>query len=77
MKPKEIKPEHIYRIIDRKTGESAHSYSVACGEEYDFCSVYAARIARIDGMVWDKEQYAIAKYKVTYKLLDEDCEDEE
>ena len=72
MKPAEKKPEIIFRIIDRKTGEAVGSYSRAYCDEYDFHSVYKARHANVHGMFEDREKYSIAKYKVTYKLLETD-----
>ncbi len=39
MKPKEKKPQEVYRIIDRETGEACGSYSRAYCNEYDFNSV--------------------------------------
>ena len=59
MKPREKKPETVYRIIDKKTGNAKGSYSRACCDEYDFNSISEARIA---------------KYKVTYELIEEDAD---
>jgi len=72
MKPREKKPEIIYQIIDRKTGMSIGSYSRAYCDEYDFRSVEEARRANVHGIFEDQEKYAIAKYRVTYTLLDPD-----
>lgn len=74
MKPKEKKPEVVYRIIRNSTGESQGSYSRACCNEYDFESVNEARNANCHDMFKDKEKYSIAKYKVTYELLEESCD---
>lgn len=74
MKPREKKPETVFRIIDRKTGKAVGSYSRACCDEYDFESVEQARSANFYGMFKDKKKYAIAKYRVTYKLLDGDSD---
>jgi hypothetical protein len=74
MKPNEEKPEIVYRIIDRKTGTAQGSYSRAYCDEYDFLSVKEARRANCHGIFEDKVKYRIAKYKVTYELLEEDCE---
>ena len=73
MKPKQKKPEIVYRIIERSTGEAQGSYSRACCDEYDFSSAENARSANCHGMFEDKSKYAIAKYRVTYELLDEDA----
>lgn len=72
MKPKENKPEIVFRIISRKTGESVGSYSRAYCDEYDFRSAEEARSANCHGMFKDREKYKIAKYKVIYELLEED-----
>ena len=76
MKPKEKKPEIIYRIIDRKTGIAEGVYSRAYCNEYDFNSISEAKNSNYSGIYKDNEKYAIAKYKVTYKLLDEDVKEE-
>ena len=73
MKPKERKPEIVHRIIDRKRGEAVGSYSRAYCDEYDFESVYSARLANCNGMFTDEKKYKIAKYKVTYELIEDDC----
>ncbi len=73
MKPKEIKPENIYRIIDGD-GNAIGSYSRACCDEYDFDSPDQARSANCHGMFEDRTKYKIAKYRVTYTLIEEDCE---
>ena len=72
MKPREEKTEIVYKIIDRQTGKSCGSYSRACCDEYDFSSPEGARSANCFDMFQDRKKYAIAKYKVTYDLLDGD-----
>lgn len=74
MKPLEKKPETVFRIIDRSSGEPVGSYSRSYCDEYDFGSVAGARGANSHGMFEDKEKYKIAKYKVTYTLIEDDCE---
>ena len=74
MKPREKKPETVFRIIDREGGWPCGSYSRACCGEYDFNSIREAREANCHGMFKNKEKYQIAKYRVTYKLIDEDCD---
>ena len=73
MKPKEKKPEIVYRIIDRESGEAQGSYSRAYCDEYDFPTVFDARNANVHGIFLD-EKYAIAKYRVTYELLEPDAQ---
>lgn len=74
MKPKEKKPEIVYRIISQTSGEAIGSYSRAYCDEYDFESVHSARMANCHGMFTDEKQYKIAKYKVTYELIEDDCQ---
>lgn len=71
MKPKEKKPEFVYRIIDVETGNAVGSYSRAYCDEYDFRSAKEARTANCHGMFEDKNKYKIAKYKVTYELIED------
>jgi hypothetical protein len=73
MKPREIKPSTVYRIVDRNTNESVGSYSRAYCDEYDFNSVYEARLANCHGMFVDEKKYKIARYKVTYELIEDDA----
>lgn len=74
MKPQEKKPETVFRIISSRTGKPVGSYSRACCDEYDFRSISEARNANFSGTFNDKLEYKVAKYKVTYELLDEDCD---
>jgi len=74
MKPKEKKPEIVYRIISKETGNAVGSYSRACCDEYDFTSVNEARTANCHNMFQDKEKYSIAKYRVIYELLEENAD---
>lgn len=72
MKPKEKKPEVVFRIIDKETGEAVGSYSRAYCDEFDFNSPSEARNANCHGEFKDKKKYKIAKYKVTYTLIEDD-----
>ncbi len=74
MKPKEKKPEIVYRIISSETGEPVGSYSRAYCDEFDFNSVRDAREANCHGAFKDKDKYKIAKYRVTYELIDDDLD---
>lgn len=74
MKPRENKPEIVYRIIDRATGEARGSYIRAYCDEFDFDSAEMARDANYDGEFTDKSKYKIAQYRVTYELLDGDVD---
>ena len=72
MKPREKKPEIVYRIIDRKTGDAVGSYSRAYCDEYDFYTPSEARNANCHGVFENTEKYKIAKYRVTYELIEDD-----
>lgn len=72
MKPREKKPETVYRIINKITGEAEGSYSRACCDEYDFRSPEEARGANCHGIFEDTEKYDIAKYRVTYELIEDE-----
>ena len=72
MKPKEKKPDIVFRIISRNTGEAVGSYSRACCDEFDFRSSSEARAANCHGIFKDEKKYKIAKYRVTYTLLEDD-----
>jgi hypothetical protein len=72
VKPREKKPETIYRIIDRATGEPQGVYSRAYCDEFDFYSPAEALSANCHGIHKDGARYAIAKYRVTYELVDPD-----
>lgn len=72
MKPKEKKPKIVYRIINRSSGDAVGSYSRAYCDEYDFHSAEGARSANCHGMFEDRKKYKIAKYRVTYELIEDD-----
>lgn len=74
MKPTEKKPQEVFRIIDKSTGDAVGSYSRAYCDEYDFRSVEEARSANCHGLFKDREKYQIARYRVTYELMDEDVD---
>lgn len=74
MKPREKKPETVYRIINRSTGEPEGSYSRAYCDEYDFDSVSQARGANCHDIFEDKVKYGIAKYRVIYELIEDDVD---
>jgi len=73
MKPKEKKPEIVFRIIEKGSGKPVGSYSRSYHDEYDFNSVSEAKNANCHGIFKNKEKYKIAKYRVTYTLIDDDC----
>ena len=73
----EINPEIVCKIVDRESDDFVGSYSRAYHDEYDFKSAYHARLANCHGMFTDEKRYKIAKYKVTYELIEDDCGIEE
>ena len=74
MKPREKKPEQVFRIINRETGNVEGSYSRAYCDEYDFNSPSEARNANCHDMFQDRKKYAIAEYRVTYELVNPDVD---
>lgn len=72
MNPKAKKPKTVFRIIDRGTGDAVGSYSRACHDEFDFSSPEEARSANCYGVFQNTEKFKIAKYRVTYELIDDD-----
>lgn len=76
MKPREKKPQTVYRIIDCQTGEHIGSYSRAYCDEFDFQSAQEARRANVHDMFGDRDKYSIAQYRVTYELINPDCDSE-
>ena len=73
MKPREKKPEIVFRIIDNRTNDAVGSYSRACCDEYDFESAERARSANCHDM-FQRPEYRIAKYRVTYELIEDDVD---
>jgi hypothetical protein len=74
MKPKENKPCIVFRIINKESGDACGSYSRAYCDEYDFNSVEDARTANVHGVFQNRDKYKIAKYKVTYQLVQDECD---
>lgn len=74
MKPGEPKPHTVFRVIEKKTGAVCDAYSRACCNESDFGSVSEARNAMFSGEYKSKGKYRVAKYRVTYELIDPDCD---
>lgn len=72
MKPREKKPEVVYRIVNNDTNNFEGAYSRACCYEYDFESANQARSANVHDIFKDTKKYKIAKYKVTYELIEDD-----
>jgi hypothetical protein len=64
----------VYRIISNNNNKPQGVYSRAYHDEYDFESISEARDSNFNGIYKDKNKYRIAKYKVTYELIDDDCD---
>lgn len=69
-----MEDKEVYRIIDKDTGKAQGVYSRAYHDEFDFSSVESARNSNCHDIYQNKEKYKIAKYKVTYTLIEDDCE---
>lgn len=65
----------VYRIIDNENDMTIGSYERSYQDKIDFSSVEEARNANVNGLFKDKTKYRIAKYKVTYELIEDNCDD--
>ena len=68
--PVDEQPKTVYCIVERLTGKIQAVYSRAYHDGFFFESPSQARSANVHGIYEDKKKYSIAKYEVTYKLLD-------
>ena len=59
----------VFMILDKKTGKPQGVYSRAYHDEYEFSSKDSALHANCHGIHKDEERFEIAKYKVTYELI--------
>ena len=71
-----IEPKTVFRIIDRETGRHQGVYSRACHDDYDFDTAERARTSNCHGIYKEEAKYKIAKYRVTYELIEDDVETE-
>lgn len=67
-----IETHTVYRILDRQTNEVQGVYSRAYHDDTDFPSKESALHANCHGIHKDKTKYKIAKYRVTYELVEDD-----
>jgi len=65
----------VFRIINNSTGDAVGSYSRAHHDVYDYSSASSARSANFHDIYQDRNKYRIAKYKVTYELIEDDCDE--
>ncbi len=72
----ELKPKIMCRIIDRDTGKQQSSYERGNYHKFEFDSAYHARLSNCHGE-FTSPSYKIVKYKVTYEVIDDDCDIEE
>jgi len=77
MKPKAKKPEIVFRIIDKKTGEAQGTYRKMWSYDFDFSTPEEARNANASGVFKNEERYKIARYRVTYELIEDDEDGED
>lgn len=64
----------VYRIIDRTTGEAQSVYQRGNYDEFDFESPAVARAANCHGIYEDRAKFKIARYRVTYELVEDDVD---
>ena len=62
----------VYRVINKNGDTVELVYNRAYHMESDFNSVESARCSSCHDIYKDKGQYRIAKYRVTYELIEED-----
>lgn len=74
MKPREPRPQTVYRVLDRETHVAQGAYSRACCDEYDFVSPEEARRSNCHDTFMERAKYRVAKYRVTYELIDDDVD---
>ena len=67
-------PHDVYRIVDRRTGHPVAVYSRSYHDELDFASPEDARSANCHDIHKDRATYAVAKYRVTYTLIEPDAD---
>jgi len=68
------KPKEVFRVIHRDSGNPCTAYSRACHDEVDFSSPESARYSNVHGIYKDKFKYKVARYRVTYELIEEDVD---
>lgn len=66
--------QEVFRIFNRETGSLEGAYSRACHTEYDFGSVSEARNSNVHGIYKDRTKYKVAKYRVIYELIQDECD---
>jgi len=64
----------IYKIINNKTGENEGAYNRSYYTQYEFSSPGNARVSNVNEVFQNKLEYRIQKWKVTYELVDDDCD---
>jgi len=64
----------IYRIINNETGELEGAYNRSYYTQYEFSSPGEARSSNVHDIFRNKREYRIQKWKVTYELVEDDCD---
>lgn len=64
----------IYKIINNETGELEGAYNRSYYTQYEFSSPGEARSSNVHNIFRNKREYRIQKWKVTYELVDDDCD---
>ena len=70
---KTIESKFVYCILS-KNGEFHGAYCRDYRTEYEFSSIEQARKSNVHGIFTDKIEYKIAKYRVDYTLIEENCD---
>lgn len=67
--------KEIYKIVDKETNKTISVYIPPTSRDVEeFESIEDARTSNCHDIYKDKEKYRIEKYKVTYELIDPDCD---
>jgi hypothetical protein len=66
------KNKTVFVLHDRKSGEAQGVYSRACHDDYEFSSEESARSSNCHDVYKNTVKYRVAKYRVTYELIDDD-----
>lgn len=67
--------KEVYKIINNHSSKvESVRFPPTVTYETDFDSIKSARSANCHGEYKKKDEYRIAKYKVTYELINDDCD---
>lgn len=66
--------KEVFKIVDLESGEFKGAYSRSYGDKMEFDSISDARTSNVHGMFEDKSKYKIQRWRVTYTLVEDDCD---